>query len=78
MDQNFLTFFKNVYHKKERSINLHNYGLVASVPLSEKVQLFEDKVKTFEDEEYIKHYKKCINDHYFDGKLIEYQMEKKI
>ena len=78
LDQDFLTFFKNVYHKKARNINLQNYGHDVLVPLSEKVQLCDDKLKTFKDEEYIKHYKKCINDYYFDGKLIEFQMEKQI
>ena len=78
LDQDFLTFFKTVYHKKIRSINLHIKGRDELVPLSDKVQLYEDKIKKFEDEEYKKLYKKCINDYYFDGKLIEFQMEKKI
>ena len=78
LDQDFLTFFKTVYHKKIRSINLHIKGRDELVPLSDKVQLYEDKIKKFEDEEYKKLYKKCINDNYFDGKLVEFEMEKQI
>ena len=78
LDQDFLTFFKTVYHKKIRSINLHINGRDELVPLSDKVQLYEDKIKKFEDEEYKKLYKKCINDNYFDGKLVEFEMEKQI
>ena len=78
LDQDFLTFFKTVYHKKIRSINLHIKGRDELVPLSDKVQLYDDKIKKFEDEEYKKLYKKCINDNYFDGKLVEFEMEKQI
>ena len=78
LDQDFLTFFKTVYHKKIRSINLHINGRDELIPLSDKVQLYEDKIKKFEDEEYKKLYKKCINDNYFDGKLVEFEMEKQI
>ena len=78
LDQDFLTFFKTVYHKKTRSINLHIKGKGELVPLSEKVQLYEDKIKTFDDEEYKKLYKKCTNDNYFGGGLVEFRVKKQI
>ena len=77
LNENFLTFFQNVYHKNERTINLHNYGLDASVPLSSKVELCEDRIKTFADEEYTINYEKCINEYYYDSKLKFYIWKRK-
>lgn len=78
LNENFLSFFQDVYYKNKRTINLHKYGLDALIPLSEKVELCEDKIKTFknlEDKEYKKNYRKCIKDSYFDGKLM-FHLEK--
>ena len=75
LDENFLFFFQNVYYKNERIINLQKYGVDAFLTLSKKVELYKDKIQTFEDDkDYIKLYNKCINECYFDGKLI-FQLE---
>ena len=71
-NENYLYFFQNIYYKNERSINLNKYGIDVNIPLNNKVKLCEDKIKSFKDkdEEYIKKYKKCINENYFNGKLM--------
>ena len=76
LEENFLFFFQNVYYKSERTINLQKYGVDAFLTLSKKVKLNKDKIKTFKDDkEYIKFYNQCINECYFDGKLM-FQLEK--
>ena len=76
LEESFLFFIQNVYYKSERTINLHKYGVDTFLTLSTKVKLYKDKIKTFEDDkEYIKLYNKCINECYFDGKLM-FQLEK--
>ena len=71
-NENYLYFFQNIYYKNERNINLNKYGINITIPLTNKVELCEDKIKSFKDkdEEYIKKYKKCINENYFNGKLM--------
>jgi len=71
-NENYLYFFQNIYYKNERIINLNKYGINITIPLTKKVELCEDKIKSFKDkdEEYIKKYKKCINENYFNGKLM--------
>ena len=71
-NENYLYFFQNIYYKNERNINLNKYGIDITIPLTNKVKLCEDKIKSFKDkdEEYIKKYKKCINENYFNGKLM--------
>ena len=69
-NENYLYFFQNIYYKNERIINLNKYGIDVNIPLNNKVKLCEDKIKSFKDkgEKYIKKYKKCINENYFNGK----------
>ena len=71
-NENYLYFFQNIYYKNERIINLNKYGIDVNIPLTNKVKLCEDKIKSFKDkgEKYIKKYKKCINENYFNGKLM--------
>ena len=71
-NENYLYFFQNIYYKNERIINLNKYGIDVNIPLNNKVKLCEDKIKSFKDkgEKYIKKYKKCINENYFNGKLM--------
>ena len=76
LNETFLFFFQNVYYKSDRTINLQKYGVDAFLTLSVKVELHNDKISTFEnDKDYIKLYNKCINDCFFDGKLL-FQLEK--
>ena len=59
-NENYLYFFQNIYYKNERIINLNKYGIDVNIPLTNKVKLCEDKIKSFKDkgEKYIKKYKK--------------------
>ena len=76
LDENFLFFFQNVYYKNERTINLQKYGVDTFLTLSKEVELYIDKIKSFEDDkEYIKLCNQCINECYFNGKLM-FQLEK--
>jgi len=72
LNEDFLYFFQNVYYKKERTINFHKYGLDTEITLSNEVKLLFDKMKTFDDKdiEYKKYINNCINDNYFDGKIM--------
>lgn len=76
LDENFLFFFQNVYYKSERTINLQKYGVDTFLTLSNEVKLYKDKINTFKDDkDYIKLYNQCINECYFDSKLM-FQLEK--
>ena len=70
LNETYLSFFQNIYYKKERSINLKKYEYDELIPLSKKVKLSIDKIKSFKDKYYIKIYNKCINDYYFNGQLV--------
>ena len=70
LNETYLSFFQNIYYKKERSINLKKYEYDELIPLSKKVKLSIDKIKSFKDKYYIKKYNKCINDYYFNGQLV--------
>lgn len=74
LDETYLSFFQNVYYKTERSIDLKKYNLDALVPLSKEVKLSIDQLQSFEEKEYVQLYKKCVNDYFFDGKLM-FQLE---
>ena len=76
LDENFLFFFQNMYYKSERTINLQKYGVDTFLTLSKGAELYKDKIKSFKsDKEYIKLYNQCINECYFDSKLM-FQLEK--
>ena len=72
----YLTFFQNIYYKKERTVNLHQYGIEKTISLSKKLGIHYEKNQSFidEDVEYQKSIQKYINENYFDGKLI-FQLE---
>ena len=69
LDEKYLTFFQNIYYNNKRTINLRKYGIDINISLSNEVKLNDDKIKTFDNEEYINSYKRCINDNIFEGKL---------
>lgn len=70
LNDNYLNFFKNIYNSTERSINLKKYNFDAVVPLNKDVKLSIDQIKTFNDKQYIKMQNDCINEYFYDGKLM--------
>ena len=71
LDEKYLTFFQNVYYQSKRTFNLRKYGIDANLPLS-NVELYIDKINKFKDKDYKNAISNCINEYYFDGKLMFY------
>ena len=71
LDEKYLNFFQNVYYQSKRTFNLQKYGIDANIPLS-NVKMYIDKVNKFNDKEYKNTISNCINENYFDGKLMFY------
>lgn len=72
LNKDYLYFFRNMYFKKEKTVNFHQYGIEESISLSKKVDLYNGKNQFFNDKDvkYKKCILKCINENYFDGKLM--------
>ena len=66
--ENYSLFFKKIYFKSKREINLREYGLNKKIILSEKVEMYEDLL---ENKEYVykRNIKKCVNQHFFHNSL---------
>ena len=71
LNENFSTFFQEIYYKKEKTINLRKYGINENVDISKKVKLI-DKIKNFDDKECEVLCNKYINQYFFKGKLMFY------
>ena len=71
LDETFLSFFRDIYYKSERNINLDKYGINDNLPLSEEVKLSINKINTFDakGKAYKRAYNQCINENYFECKL---------
>lgn len=69
LDEKYLNFFQNVYYQSKRTFNLQKYGIDANLSLS-NVKMYIDKVNKFNDKEYKNTISNCINENYFDGKLM--------
>ena len=72
LEENYLSFFQNVYYKSERKINLAKYGLNIDIILPDKIKMYNDILKSFEDKNCITLIQKYVNDRYFDNKLFFY------
>lgn len=70
LSQNYLYFFQNIYYKSEKIINLKHYGCDANITLSNKIVMFNDKIKSFKDKDYIAAVQKCVKDNYFEKKVV--------
>ena len=66
--ENYLLFFRKIYFKSERIINLKEYGLNQKLILSEKAQMYKDLI---EDKDYVykRDLKDCVNRHFFSNSL---------
>ena len=67
LKENYMIFFKEVYYKSERKINLKKYGSDKILTLSEDVKTFQDKVNSFKDQKYAEIYKAMINQIYINN-----------
>ena len=70
LNENYLYFFQNIYYKSEKIINLKHYGCDANITLSNKIVMFNDKIKSFKDKDYIAAVQKCVKDNYFEKKVV--------
>ena len=62
LSENYLKFFKKIYYKSTRNINLKEYGLDKDILLSKKVKLFEDLCKDNNASDVDKEYQNKINE----------------
>jgi len=62
LSENYLRFFKNIYYKNNKNINLKEYGLDKDITLSKKVKLFEDLLKEKNASDFDKEYQAKINE----------------
>lgn len=60
--ENYLKFFKKIYYKNKKNINLKEYGLDKDIKLSKKVKLFDDLLKGKNASDIDKEYQKKINE----------------
>ena len=67
LKENYMIFFKEVYYKSERKINLKKYGSDKILTLSEDIKTFQDKVNSFKDQKYAEIYKTIINQIYINN-----------
>ena len=68
--QNYLLFFRKIYFKSERKINLKEFGLNKEIIVSHKAQMYKDLVGK-EEYFYKKKIKNCINHHFFPDTLFK-------
>ena len=71
LNENFSTFFQEIFYKKNKTINLSKYGINANVKLNKNVKLIEDK-SNFDEKEYKVLCNKYINQYFLNGKLMFY------
>lgn len=71
LNENFSTFFQEIFYKKNKTINLSKYGINANVKLNKNVKLIENK-SNFDEKEYKVLCNKYINQYFLNGKLMFY------
>lgn len=65
LNQNYLTFFRNVYYKSERKLNLIIDGKNMTFDLNdEKLSMYKDKIAGFSDKNYLKLFEKYVQERY--------------
>ena len=69
LEENYLSFFQNVYYRSERKINLNKYGIIEDIILSDDIKMYSDIIKSFEDKDNISMIQTFVNHHYFNNKL---------
>lgn len=80
LNENFLYFFQNVYYPSERKISLKKYKVNDIIPLTDKVELYVDKLNSNsfndgkDDEEYKQLYNKYVIANFISSKYM-FQIE---
>ena len=72
-DENYLTFFENVYYKSDKKFNLKQYGLEKEIIFSKNVKMFKDLLKDnknndVNNKEYIQNLNICVTQNYLPNK----------
>ena len=62
LSENYVSFFKKIYYKSNKHINLEEYGLNKNIILSNNVKMFKDLLKNNEILNSNNEFKKRIND----------------
>ena len=72
---NYLQFFKKVYYKSNRIVDLKEFGITAIIKLGKKVETFDDLLEKnrSKGEEHVKNIHKCVLKNYFPGYLFYYE-----
>lgn len=62
LSENYLSFFKNIYYKSCRTINLSIYGLNQIITLSKNIKMYQDLINKnlINDENYKKRLNECV------------------
>ena len=73
-NENYLSFFKNIYYESKRIINLKKYGLEKEIFLSEEIKMFKDLLQDNIDEnidnkKYVEEINLCVEINYFSDKF---------
>ena len=68
-NENYLIFFKDVYYKSQKKINLNKYGLEKEIILSEKEKMFKDLINEninndINNSQYIENMNICVSQNY--------------
>ena len=68
---NYMDFFRKVYYKSERNVNLKEFGIFKTIILSKEVKMFNDLLEQNKSlgEEHVKNIHKCALKSYFPGYL---------
>lgn len=68
---NYLDFFRKVYHKSNRYVNLKEFGIDTIIQLSDEVKMFDDLLNQNKrlGEKHVNNIRKCALKNYFSGYL---------
>jgi len=68
---NYMDFFRKVYYKSERYVNLKEFGVSKTIILGNKIEMFNDLLNQNKSlgEEHVKNIHKCALKSYFPGYL---------
>lgn len=72
-DEDYITFFENVYFKSEKKFSLKKYGLEKEIIFSKKVKMYKDLLKDNKDNDvnnkkYIENINICVAQNYLQHK----------
>ena len=70
LNENYLTFFKNIYCKSEKTINLKKYRLEKEIILTNEVKMLNDLLKdnldeNIDNDKYIDNIYECIKENFY-------------